>query len=109
MGKAQKKPRKHIPQRTCVGCREIQGKKTMVRIVRTEEGVFLDLTGKRAGRGAYLHIQPDCITKGLNGAIARALKTEIQEDNLIQLKTQLSDQLTMLTEQNESTISSEQK
>lgn len=99
MGKPIKKPRKHIPQRTCVGCREVQGKRTMVRLVRTEEGVSLDTTGKQAGRGAYLHIQQDCITKGLNGAIARALKTEIREENLVQLKELLAYQLSQLAGQ----------
>ena len=85
MGKKTNMPRKHIPQRTCIGCREVQGKKTMIRLVRTNDGVLLDKSGKMAGRGAYLHLQEDCIKKGLNGAIARALKTEIHEHNLAQL------------------------
>ena len=46
-----------------------------------------------AGRGAYLHLQEDCIKKGLNGAIARALKTEIHEDNLTQLRENLQVEL----------------
>ena len=93
MGKQIKKPRKHIPQRTCVGCREVEGKKTMIRLVRTEDGVLLDKSGKMAGRGAYLHLQQECIQKGLNGAIARALKTEINEHNLAQLITNLREEL----------------
>jgi uncharacterized protein len=93
MGKPIKKPRKHIPQRTCVGCREVQGKRSMVRLVRTDNGVVLDASGKLPGRGAYLHIQQDCITKGISGAIARALKIELHEDNLNQLKDLLQIQL----------------
>ncbi|HET7377502.1 MAG TPA: YlxR family protein, partial [Anaerolineae bacterium] len=43
---------KHIPQRTCVGCREVQGKRQMVRIVRrADEQVLIDATGKAPGRG----------------------------------------------------------
>ena len=93
MGKKNIMPRKHIPQRTCIGCREVQGKKTMIRLVRTNDGVLLDNSGKMAGRGAYLHLQEDCIQKGLNGAIARALRTEIHKDNLAQLMENLQIEL----------------
>ncbi|HUW09157.1 MAG TPA: YlxR family protein, partial [Anaerolineae bacterium] len=47
--------RKRIPQRTCVACRQVQGKRALVRIVRLAGGdVQVDPTGKLAGRGAYL-------------------------------------------------------
>jgi len=69
--------RRHIPQRTCVGCRDILPKRSMVRIVRGPQGVVIDPTGKQAGRGAYLHVQRSCWESGLKGALASALKTEI--------------------------------
>jgi uncharacterized protein len=68
---------KHVPQRTCVGCREVLPKRTMIRIVRTAEGVQMDPTGKRAGRGAYLHDRRECWERGLKGALAHALKTNL--------------------------------
>ncbi len=68
--------RRHIPQRTCVGCREILPKRSMIRVVRSPHGVVIDSTGKLAGRGAYLHVQKSCWESGLNGALASALKTE---------------------------------
>jgi len=68
---------KHIPQRTCVGCRTVQAKRSLIRIVRTPEGVRPDPTGKQPGRGAYLHDQRSCWERGLRGALANALKTEI--------------------------------
>jgi predicted RNA-binding protein YlxR (DUF448 family) len=47
--------RKRIPQRTCVGCRQVSGKRELVRLVRTsEETVEVDETAKRPGRGTYL-------------------------------------------------------
>jgi predicted RNA-binding protein YlxR (DUF448 family) len=46
---------KHVPQRTCIACRRVAGKRSFVRVVRTAQGVEIDPTGKRAGRGAYLH------------------------------------------------------
>ena len=68
---------KHVPQRTCVGCREVLPKRKMVRIVRTADGVQIDPTGKLAGRGAYLHDRRECWERGLKGALAHALKTTL--------------------------------
>lgn len=69
--------RKHIPQRTCVGCREVMPKRALIRIVRHTDGVTVDLTGKLPGRGAYLHDVFACWEKGLKGALAQALKIEL--------------------------------
>ena len=69
--------RKHTPQRTCVGCREVLPKRTLIRIVRNPQGVYIDPSGKMAGRGAYLHNQRSCWERGLKGALAGALKVEI--------------------------------
>jgi len=49
----------------------------LVRLVRTNEGVLIDPTGKRAGRGAYLHDRRSCWEAGLHGSLSRALKTEL--------------------------------
>jgi predicted RNA-binding protein YlxR (DUF448 family) len=77
---------KHIPQRTCVGCRDVLSKRKMVRIVRTANGVQLDPTGKLAGRGAYLHERRECWERGLKGALARALKTTLTSDDRARLE-----------------------
>ena len=82
--KTTKKPAqraKRIPQRTCVGCREVLPKRQMVRIVRTAEGARIDPTGKLAGRGAYLHDQRECWARGMRGALARALKAELTAED----------------------------
>lgn len=51
------------PQRSCVGCRAVRGKKELVRIVHTPDGLFLlDPSGKSAGRGAYLCPDPTCLS-----------------------------------------------
>ncbi len=78
---------KHIPQRTCVGCRETLPKRQMIRIVRQADGVFVDPTGKVAGRGAYLHDKHSCWSRGIKGAIANALKTELNDDDRVRLET----------------------
>ncbi len=66
-----------MPQRTCIGCRAVLPKRSLVRIVRRPEGIEIDATGKLAGRGAYLHDQRSCWERGLKGALAHALKTEL--------------------------------
>jgi hypothetical protein len=82
-----KKPvrRKRVPQRTCVGCHQVLAKRSLIRIVRTLEAVQVDLTGKRAGRGAYLHDRRACWERGLKGALAHALRTELTEIDRVNL------------------------
>jgi predicted RNA-binding protein YlxR (DUF448 family) len=83
----QKKPRrKHVPQRTCVGCRQVEPKRSLIRLVRTADGVKIDPDGKIAGRGAYLHDLQTCWQRGLDGKLAHALKTEISAENMAVLK-----------------------
>jgi len=86
-----KKPvrKKHVPQRTCVGCREVLPKRSLIRIVRLPEAVRVDPTGKMAGRGAYLHDQRSCWEIGLKGALARALKTELTDKDREELLSYL--------------------
>jgi predicted RNA-binding protein YlxR (DUF448 family) len=77
VAKKTRKKRKHIPQRTCVGCQTVQPKRSMTRLVRTPDGVLIDTAGKLAGRGAYLHNLHSCWQIGLKGALRRALKTDL--------------------------------
>jgi len=81
---------KHVPQRTCVGCREVLPKRRMIRIVRTAEGVRVDPTSKLAGRGAYLHDRRECWERGLKGALANALKTTLSVDERVNLEEFMS-------------------
>jgi predicted RNA-binding protein YlxR (DUF448 family) len=69
---------KHIPLRTCVGCRQVQGKRQLVRVVRQADGhVRPDATGKAPGRGAYVHAEGACWQKALTGGrLAHALKLD---------------------------------
>jgi hypothetical protein len=76
--KAQRRT-KHIPQRTCVACREVQSKGTLVRVVRTPEGVFPDPKGKMPGRGAYLHARRSCWEPGIHKVLPAALRTELTD------------------------------
>jgi len=78
---------KHVPQRTCVGCRETLAKRSLIRVVRTDQGVYVDPSGKAAGRGAYLHDRKSCWESALKGALGHALKTEITDQDRDHLHT----------------------
>ena len=48
--------------RMCVACRQMQDKRSLIRIVRDKEGaVSIDLTGKKNGRGAYVCRNEECL------------------------------------------------
>ena len=61
-------------------------KRALVRLVRQPEGVQVDPTGKKAGRGAYLHNVRDCWEKGLKGPLAHALKVDLTPGDLERLR-----------------------
>jgi len=73
---------KRIPQRQCLGCREMKPKAELVRVVRSPEGtVCLDLRGKAPGRGAYVCRSADCLKKALRSkAVSRSLGVEIPSE-----------------------------
>lgn len=72
---------KKIPERTCIVCRNKGDKSHFIRIVKTQNGIFLDKTGKLAGRGAYICDNPECVAKcKKTRAINRAFKQEISEE-----------------------------
>lgn len=81
--KSGRRPR-HIPQRTCVACRQVQAKGTLVRVVRTAEGVFPDPKGKLPGRGAYLHSRPECWQR-MSAVLPSALRTDLSAEDLQRL------------------------
>lgn len=82
---------KKIPLRQCLGCGEMKSKKEMLRIIRTAEGeVFLDVTGKKNGRGAYICKDAGCLEKARKKkALDRSLKIEISDEVYESLKGEL--------------------
>lgn len=71
-----------VPMRSCVGCSESKPKKELVRIVRSPEGVLsVDLSGKKAGRGAYICPNPECLKKAKKGKkLEKSLETAVGEE-----------------------------
>ena len=80
-----------IPLRKCTGCQEMKDKRELIRIVRSEDGTFsLDRTGKKAGRGAYICPNGDCLgkaqkSKGLERSFKAAVPKEVYESLLKEL------------------------
>ena len=91
---------KHVPQRTCVGCRRTLAKRSMIRLVRSDKGVVIDPTGKLPGRGAYLHNVRSCWEAGLKGSLAHALKVELSDDD----RSRIRDFAASLTEDGPKTV-----
>ena len=87
------KPRK-IPQRQCLGCREMKNKKDLIRVVRSPEGeISLDFKGKKPGRGAYVCPQPECLKKARKSrALGRAFSTSVPPEVYEQLEEQMREE-----------------
>lgn len=74
-----------IPLRKCVACQQMMPKKELIRVVRTpDEAILIDLTGKKAGRGAYLCGKLSCFklakkSKALDRALKQTVAAEIYD------------------------------
>ncbi|HEX6593936.1 MAG TPA: YlxR family protein [Bacillota bacterium] len=67
-----------VPHRKCVVTQEMKPKQDMIRIVRNKEGeVFVDPTGKKNGRGAYLTMDLAVIEQA---EASRVLNNHLQAD-----------------------------
>lgn len=73
--------KRKVPLRKCVVSGEMKPKKEMVRIVKTKENdVFIDETGKKNGRGAYVSLDPEIIQKAReNDSLSGILKTTLSD------------------------------
>ncbi len=78
---------KHIPQRTCVACRQVKDKGQLIHLVRLPSGsIEVNTDGRKAGRGAYLCPAPQCWQGGLiGGRLEHALRTGLSRENREQL------------------------
>ena len=73
---------KHIPQRTCVACRQVKEKQELIRLVRVSDTkIEIDTESKAVGRGAYLCLNRDCWLVGLeSGRLEYALRANLTAD-----------------------------
>ncbi|MBU5466739.1 YlxR family protein [Virgibacillus sp. MSJ-26] len=71
--------KRKVPYRKCVITGQMKPKKELIRVVRNKEGdVFVDPTGKKNGRGAYLSMDLDTINKAEESeALNRQLNAKV--------------------------------
>jgi len=83
---------KKTPMRMCTGCGEMFDKRTLVRVVKTPEGdICLDLTGKKAGRGAYVCRKAECLKKARKKkAFERAFSVTIDDAIYARMEEEIS-------------------
>lgn len=78
---------KKIPQRQCVGCRMMKNKKELIRILKTDEGIIIDDTGKKNGRGVYICPNAQCLKKAIeNKGLERSFKMPVDKEVYDNLK-----------------------
>jgi len=70
---------KKIKMRCCVACRTVRHKSEFLRVVKTPDNNFIiDLTGKAAGRGAYLCKSEKCAAENKKRRrLDMSLKTKV--------------------------------
>ena len=72
---------KKVPLRMCVVTRNREDKRNLLRIVKDQENnVFVDVTGKQNGKGAYVTKSKEVLEMAKkNKALDRALECEVPE------------------------------
>jgi hypothetical protein len=65
--------------RQCIGCGQMNEKRLMYRVLKTQEGeLLLDSTGRKNGRGAYLCPNRECLERAIKSrGLERSFKMQI--------------------------------
>lgn len=67
-----------MPERTCLGCRAVKEKASLLRLVCMDGALAVDGKGVMPGRGAYICPEKKCLVEALRkNAVPRALKTKV--------------------------------
>ena len=84
---------KKVPLRKCVATQEQLPKKELIRVVKNKEGeVFVDPTGKKNGRGAYLKRSKEAIELAKKkDVLKRVLEVDIPDSIYEELMTYVTE------------------
>ena len=67
-----------VPERRCLGCMKSFPKKDLIRFVKSDEGICMDLDQKKDGRGFYLCRNESCLNKAIKKrAFERAFSMDL--------------------------------
>lgn len=82
---------KHVPERTCVGCRTVKAKRELVRIVRDPSGaVDIDTAGKKSGRGVYVCPSLSCLESAVkSGRFKAGLEVDVPAEVISKIRERL--------------------
>ncbi|MEN2464534.1 YlxR family protein [Ornithinibacillus sp. FSL M8-0202] len=85
--------KRKTPERKCVVTNEMKPKKELIRVVRNKDGeVFVDATGKKNGRGAYLTKDLEVINKAeKTGVLSKHLNVQIDASIYEELRAFVRD------------------
>ena len=84
---------KKIPQRTCIGCNQSKDKRELIRIVKNNnDEIFIDLTGKANGRGAYICNNIECLEKAIKSKkLEKSFEIKIRDEIYESLRGVIND------------------
>ena len=95
---------KKVPMRKCTGCMEMKPKTELIRVVKSpdvkdENGeitasgeISLDLTGKKAGRGAYVCKKTQCLKNARKAKrLERVLECSIPEEVYDRMEREMTE------------------
>lgn len=67
--------------RTCVGCRQRESRKQLIRLVLVKTKLTIDERKSFPGRGAWIHAKAACFKLATDRkAFSRALKSQVEAD-----------------------------
>ena len=83
---------KKIPMRMCVVTREKLPKKELLRIVKTDDGIVVDETGKINGHGCYIKKDISVLEQAKNKKILNSVfEEEISEDVYKEIENRINN------------------
>jgi predicted RNA-binding protein YlxR (DUF448 family) len=73
---------KHIPERTCIGCRRRKVKSELIRLALDDSGwICLDAHQRMPGRGVYVCLDESCLRRAIRPQLlSRHLKSAVRVD-----------------------------
>ncbi len=83
---------KHVPRRMCVICREMKTKSELIRLVRQDDVVTVDPSGRKPGRGLYLCLDEETIDQLFQSKrLEKLLRMKVSSEDRQRLETELRE------------------